>query len=55
MTKEFRDIEINLLVSRTVVNTSPVTGAYAITDNGRKVSTGCRHTLRNEVWTTGKK
>ncbi len=37
LTKELRDLEINLLVSRTVMDTSPVTVAYAITDYGRSV------------------
>ncbi len=37
LVKELRDLEINLLISRSVMDTSPVTVAYAITDYGRNV------------------
>ena len=37
LSKELQDLEINLLVSRTVRNTRPVTVVYAITEYGLSV------------------
>lgn len=37
LSKELQDLEINLLVSRTVMNTKPVTVQYAITAYGQSV------------------
>jgi DNA-binding HxlR family transcriptional regulator len=37
LSKELRDLEINLLVSRTVMDTKPITVNYAITDYGLSV------------------
>lgn len=34
LSKELQDLEVNLLVTRTVMNTKPVTVAYAITEYG---------------------
>ncbi len=34
LSKELQDLEINGLVSRTVMNTKPITVKYAITENG---------------------
>ncbi len=35
LSKELRDLEINLLVTRTVLNTSPITVQYELTPHGR--------------------
>lgn len=35
LSKELRDLEVNLLVKRTVQDTKPVTVAYAITEHGK--------------------
>lgn len=35
LSKELQDLEMNQLVSRTVMNTKPVTVEYAITEHGR--------------------
>ncbi len=37
LSKELQDLEINLLVTRTVMNTRPVTVNYAITEYGMSV------------------
>jgi len=37
LSKELKDMEDNLLVTRTVQNTKPVTVAYAVTDYGKTV------------------
>lgn len=37
LSKELQDLEINLLVSRTVMNTKPITVQYAITEYGQSV------------------
>lgn len=37
LSKELRDLEINLLVTRTVMNTKPITVSYAITTYGQSV------------------
>ena len=37
LSKELQDLEINLLVTRTVMNTKPVTVNYAITEYGLDV------------------
>ena len=37
LSKELQDLEINLLVTRTVMNTRPVTVSYAITEYGLSV------------------
>jgi DNA-binding HxlR family transcriptional regulator len=37
LSKELQDLEMNLLVSRTVMNTRPVTVNYSITDYGLSV------------------
>ncbi|MES1249864.1 MAG: helix-turn-helix domain-containing protein [Chitinophaga rupis] len=37
LSKELQDLEINLLVTRTVMNTRPVTVSYAITEYGMSV------------------
>lgn len=37
LSKELQDLEINLLVSRTVMDTRPVTVSYAITEYGLSV------------------
>ncbi|WP_343670795.1 helix-turn-helix domain-containing protein [Chitinophaga sp.] len=37
LSKELQDLEINLLVTRTVMDTRPVTVSYAITPYGREV------------------
>ena len=34
LSKELRDLEVNQLVSRTVMNTKPITVKYALTENG---------------------
>ena len=37
LSKELQDLELNLLVTRTVINTKPVTVGYAITEYGLSV------------------
>ncbi|MCW3463025.1 winged helix-turn-helix transcriptional regulator [Chitinophaga nivalis] len=37
LSKELQDLELNLLVCRTVLNTKPITVQYAITDYGKSV------------------
>lgn len=37
LSKELQDLEINLLVTRTVMNTKPVTVTYTITEYGHSV------------------
>jgi DNA-binding HxlR family transcriptional regulator len=37
LSKELQDLEINLLVSRTVMDTKPITVRYAITEYGQSV------------------
>jgi DNA-binding HxlR family transcriptional regulator len=37
LTKELQDLEINGLISRTVMQTKPVTVEYALTDYGRSL------------------
>jgi DNA-binding HxlR family transcriptional regulator len=37
LTKELKDLEVNLLISRSVINTKPVTVEYSITCYGLKV------------------
>jgi DNA-binding HxlR family transcriptional regulator len=37
LSKELQDLEINLLLTRTVMNTRPVTVSYAITEYGKSV------------------
>lgn len=37
LSKELQDLEVNLLVSRTVIDTRPITVNYAITDYGLSV------------------
>ena len=37
LSKELRDLEMNLLISRTVMDTRPITVNYAITDYGLSV------------------
>ncbi|WP_448634914.1 winged helix-turn-helix transcriptional regulator [Pedobacter panaciterrae] len=37
LSKELHDLEINLLVSRTVLDTRPITVKYAITEYGSSV------------------
>lgn len=39
LSKELQDLEINNLISRTVMNTKPITVEYAITDYGKTLST----------------
>ena len=39
LSKELQDLEINHLVSRTVMNTKPITVEYAITEQGKTLST----------------
>jgi DNA-binding HxlR family transcriptional regulator len=38
LSKELQDLEMNNLVSRTVMNTKPITVAYSITQNGKTLS-----------------
>jgi len=38
LSKELQDLELNLLVSRTVMDTKPITVAYAITEYGATLS-----------------
>lgn len=38
LSKELQDLEINNLISRTVMNTKPITVEYAITDYGKTLS-----------------
>ncbi|MFB6456942.1 winged helix-turn-helix transcriptional regulator [Chitinophaga sp. Hz27] len=35
LSKELQDMEMNLLISRTVLNTKPITVAYEVTEYGR--------------------
>ncbi len=37
LSKELQDLEVNQLISRTVMNTKPVTVKYAITENGKSL------------------
>lgn len=37
LSKELQDLELNLLVTRTVINTKPLTVSYAITEYGQSV------------------
>jgi DNA-binding HxlR family transcriptional regulator len=37
LSKELQDLEINLLISRTVMDTRPITVQYSITDYGQSV------------------
>lgn len=38
LSKELQDLEMNNLISRTVMNTRPVTVSYTITDHGKTLS-----------------
>lgn len=38
LSKELQDLEMNNLISRTVMNTKPITVEYAITDYGKTLS-----------------
>lgn len=38
LSKELQDLEINNLISRTVMNTKPVTVSYSITEYGKTLS-----------------
>lgn len=38
LSKELQDLEMNLLVSREVMKTKPITVQYSITENGRSLS-----------------
>ena len=38
LSKELQDLEMNRLVSRTVMNTKPITVEYSITENGKTLS-----------------
>jgi len=38
LSKELQDLEINKLISRTVMNTKPITVSYSITDYGKTLS-----------------
>jgi DNA-binding HxlR family transcriptional regulator len=37
LSKELRDLELNLLISRSIMDTRPITVEYAITDYGQSV------------------
>lgn len=37
LAKELKDLELNLLISRSVINTKPITVEYAISNYGRNV------------------
>lgn len=38
LSKELQDLEMNKLISRTVMNTKPITVSYAITEYGKTLS-----------------
>lgn len=38
LSKELQDLELNHLISRTVMNTKPITVKYAITEYGKTLS-----------------
>ncbi len=39
LSKELQDLEVNNLISRTVMNTKPITVSYSITENGKTLET----------------
>ncbi|MNQ98748.1 putative HTH-type transcriptional regulator YtcD [compost metagenome] len=43
LSKELKELEINKLVSRTVLNTQPITVQYQLTDHGKKLTSVIRN------------
>lgn len=58
LTKELRQLEENLLITRTVNNTKPVTVSYSITDHAREtesvISALLKFGLKHRMKITGK-